>query len=124
MVAVRRSLTFTSLFGSAPWSPLALMVDVYGIDVHRAVVVDLPGDVAASTRRRVERRWIVRHAVGNADVQTILKNVIQMPDTVRETPLLHARCRLACGVRNVSVDGRRHQRAIAFIANIDVKSGR
>ena len=118
-MALRTSVTFTSLSGSAPLSPFALIVEVIGIDGHGAVAVVPPGDVPAAARCRVKCRWIIRNAVRHADVQAVLQNVEHGPGSVHEAPFLQTGSRQRLGVCHVSVHGRSQVGSIALIANVE-----
>src|SRR5262249_3011072 len=73
-------------------------------DLDRAVAMDSSSQIAAATCRGIERGWIVRNAVGDADVQAVLQNVEQVPGAVREAPFLDPGCGLTGGVGDVPVD--------------------
>jgi hypothetical protein len=54
------------------------------------------GDVPASVRCGVERRRVVHNAVRHTDVQAILQNVVYLPRSVYQTPLLLSSRRQCC----------------------------
>ena len=100
-------------------SPLALMVDV----MAKMVTVPSPlcsaSDVAAAACGGIDRSRIVVDAVGHADVQSILQDVLQHPCAVDQAPFLQTGGGQRLGVRHISVDGGSDKRTVTFIANVE-----
>jgi hypothetical protein len=117
VVSLTRSVTFTSLLGSAPVSPLALMVDVM------AKMVTVPSKLCRPAMLRQPpvaglSEAGYRDAVRHADIQSILQNVLEHPGAVDQAPFLQAGSGQRLGVSHVAIDRGRHQRSVTLVANV------
>src|SRR5579885_1605905 len=79
------------------------------------------GHIAAAAGGGIQRSWIVRNAVRNAEVEAVLDNVEHGPSAVLQDPLLQTsggKC-LGIGDIGLAVDGLiGDELTVAFIANV------
>src|SRR5262249_48646118 len=72
-------------------------------DGDGSIAIHATGDVAKSAGGRIERRGIVGNAIGYAQVQSVLKDVLALPDAVRQKPLLQAGAGACWCISQISV---------------------